>query len=720
MQSCVRGNSFRSVLSVSSAIQTGSDELSLQSPLRQLKGVGEQLANRLARLGLTQVGDLLFHLPLRYQDRTRIIPLAALRAGDDVLVEGQVIASRIRYGRRRMLLSQISDGSGFLNIRFFHFSRQQQQSLAEGERYRFYGEVRRSRDGGLEMVHPESRHLYPGRVLPLDTTLTPVYPLTEGVGQITLRKLVGQALALVGQQRLAGFDEPLSDEMLDKLGMPALTQALSTVHQPSPGEDTALLKAGRHNAQRRLAFEELLVQQLGFFRSRRRRRKLQAPVLNSPGRRVAAFLASLPYQLTTAQQNVIDDICRDLGQNQPMRRLLQGDVGSGKTVVAAVAAVMAADAGYQAAVMAPTEILAEQHYRTFSDWLTPLGIRLAWLSGKLRAGQRTDMLQRIATGSADIVIGTHALFQEDVKFRRLGFVIIDEQHRFGVDQRLLLRQKGERHGRVPHQLVMTATPIPRTLMMAAYADMDTSVIDEMPPGRQPVRTVIVSDQRRDEVVQRVRQACRQGRQTYWVCPLIDESELLQCQAAMATATLLEQLLPELNIALVHGRMKADDKERVMADFKNGMVNLLVATTVVEVGVDVPNASLMIIENAERLGLAQLHQLRGRVGRGRQQSNCVLMYHAPLSARSRERLAVLRDTQDGFVVAQRDLEMRGPGDVMGTQQTGVIQFRIADLVRDQDLVAIANRIAGQLYASSPQRASRLISRWSGGLVDYAEV
>ncbi len=680
-------------------------------PVTDLAGVGPALAGKLARLGLHTLQDLLFHLPLRYEDRTRVHPIATLREGAHVMVEGEVVHAERVQRRRRMLLVSVRDGSGLLTLRFFHFSERQRQGFRSGARLRCFGEVRRG-PAGLEMVHPEYRLFGQGEPLPLDERLTPVYPATEGVQQATLRRLAAQAL-----ERVDAVAELLPAELS---GSWRLADALRYVHRPPPDADTALLAAGRHPAQRRLAFEELLAHQLSLRKLREDARRQPAPPIRPSGEYSAPFLAALPFAPTAAQRRVVDEILHDLARPFPMLRLVQGDVGSGKTLVAALACLAAVEAGQQAAVMAPTEILAEQHYQTFSQWLLPLGLQVAWLSGKQRAGERRRMRELLASGTAALAVGTHALFQDDIVFRRLGLVVIDEQHRFGVHQRLALRRKGERDGLQPHQLIMTATPIPRTLAQTAYADLDVSVIDELPPGRQPVTTVALSNARRDEVVAHVADACRGGQQCYWVCTLVEESEALQAEAAEATRDRLQAALPDLRIGLVHGRMKPADKEAVMRAFKARELDLLVATTVIEVGVDVPNASLMIIENAERLGLSQLHQLRGRIGRGTRRSHCVLLYQPPLSDSGRRRLQALRETGDGFRIAEIDLALRGPGELLGTRQTGLMQFRVADLARDAVLVPQVTRAARRLLREAPDDAERLLRRWLGDRLQYRQV
>jgi ATP-dependent DNA helicase RecG len=689
-------------------------------PVTVLRGVGSRVAGRLERLRIRTVQDVLFHLPLRYEDRTRVSPMGALRPGDQAVVEGLVDLAEVRFGRRRALLVRISDGSGALTLRFFHFNAAQQAAFERGREIRCFGEVR----GGsatLEMIHPEYRLLNPGDVAAVEDHLTPVYPATEGVHQLTLRALTEQALQYLDAPAAAPqLVDWLPAELVRALKMTSLPAALRYVHRPPPGAQVELLAQGRHPAQQRLAYEELLAHHLSLSRVRQRLQSLAAPVFTGRQALIEQFIRTLPFTLTTAQARVIGELRQDLASGHPMARLVQGDVGSGKTVVAACAALVAVQAGYQVALMAPTELLAEQHYRSFRDWLAPLGIAVVWHAGKARGKVRDAALQAIGSGAGQVAVGTHALFQVEVEFAQLGLVIIDEQHRFGVHQRLALRDKGRSQAQRPHQLVMTATPIPRTLAMTVYADLDTSIIDELPPGRQPVKTVAVSQERRDEVVQSVRSACSAGQQAYWVCTLIEESETLQCQAAENTAAYLAERLPELRIGLVHGRLKPAEKEAVMAAFKTGDIDLLVATTVIEVGVDVPNASLMIIENPERLGLAQLHQLRGRVGRGSQASSCVLLYQAPLTEIARARLAVLRETGDGFEIARRDMELRGPGEVLGTRQTGEMQFHIADLLRDEDLLASVEQGGRDLLLHYPERVTPLIRRWLGDAVDYGEV
>lgn len=680
----------------------------LSAPVTALKGVGEALAIKLARLGVERISDLLFHLPLRYQDRTRLTPIGLLRAGHEAVVEGEVTASDIVKGRRRSLLIRLRDGSGILSLRFFHFSPAQQQQLRPGVTVRAFGEARAGATG-LEIYHPEYR-LSGGSETPVEEYYTPIYPTTEGLHQTRLRALTQQALRLL-EQAPETLPDVIPDALRQRFQLPGLHASLQLLHQPPPDVDLEQLAHGLHPATRRLALEELLAHQLSLREVRLRIQADGAPELPSGRSLQTRFLAQLPFALTGAQRRVLEEIALDLARPAPMLRLVQGDVGSGKTVVAAMAALSALAGNCQAAMMAPTEILAEQHYRSFKAWFEPLGIEVAWLAGKLKGKARLDAKAAIADGRARMVVGTHALFQGDVHFQCLGLAIIDEQHRFGVHQRLALREKGEAGGLTPHQLIMTATPIPRTLAMSAYADLDVSVIDELPPGRTPVKTVVVSDERRPEVVERIRNACSDGRQAYWVCTLIEESEVLQCQAAEVTRDELTQALPELAVGLIHGRMKAAEKAEVMDAFKSGELDLLVATTVIEVGVDVPNASLMIIENPERLGLSQLHQLRGRVGRGSTESFCVLLYHPPLSKSSRERLGVMRETTDGFRIAEKDLEIRGPGEVLGTRQTGLAQMKIADLERDADQLERVTALAKALQGNADVTAV-LVRRWLG--------
>jgi len=684
-------------------------------PVTELKGVGSALAEKLARLGIASLQDLLFHLPHRYEDRTRIIPMGSLRVGDVAVVEGEVMKADLVMGRRRSLQITLKDNSGFLVLRFFHFNAAQKNQLAKGTRVRCFGEVRPGR-AGYEFYHPEYQTNPPPMPAEGQATLTPVYPLTEGIQQPRVRGLCQQALGYLQRHPIRDW---LPAELLAGYQLPGITEAVQLVHAPPASAPVHLLMEGRHPAQQRLVMEELLAHQLSLLQVREQIQARQALPLLPTGNLSERFLEELPFALTGAQRQVMSEIRQDLSQPLPMLRLVQGDVGSGKTVVAALAALQALGAGAQVALMAPTEILAEQHYQNFAGWLEPLGVQVAWLSGKVKGKARKDTLEAVHTGAVSVVIGTHALFQNDVLFHRLALVIVDEQHRFGVHQRLALREKGVGGTLAPHQLIMTATPIPRTLAMSAYADLDTSVIDELPPGRKPVETIVIPDSRREDVIDRVHRACTDGRQAYWVCTLIEESEALQCQAAEVTEQELTERLPGLKIGLVHGRLKSAEKVAVMDQFKQGELDLLVATTVIEVGVDVPNASLIIIENPERLGLAQLHQLRGRVGRGEQASFCVLMYHPPLSANGKARLQALRDSQDGFVIAEKDLEIRGPGEVLGTRQTGMMQFRLADFERDKGWIEPVREMAPGLM-KHPQLVQALIRRWLGENIRYGDV
>lgn len=694
------------------------DPANIGIPVTVLKGVGPKVAERLVRLNIHTVEDLLFHLPLRYEDRTRITPIGAVRPGDVVVIQGKVELTEIKFGRRRMLLSRLSDGTGLITLRFFHFNARQQQALERGVMLRCYGEVRKG-PVGLEIVHPEYTRIDNAESVEIEESLTPIYSTTEGMHQLTLRNLTEQALAMMNNGKLT-LAELIPAELYDIGGLPTLAHAVQFLHRPPPNVSLGSLDAGEHLMQRRLVIEELLAHTLSLRQLRDRMRRHKAYRLQVNGQLSSRFLSLLEFDLTIAQQRVNAEIEADLEQPVPMQRLVQGDVGSGKTVVAVMAALHAVESGYQAAVMAPTEILAEQHYRNFEKWLVPLGVKVAWLSGKLKAANRRDAIEQLESGEAQVAVGTHALFQEEVQFKNLALVVVDEQHRFGVHQRMSLREKGRRNGHYPHQLIMTATPIPRTLSMTVYADLDCSVIDELPPGRKPVETVVIPDSRRDDVVQRVHKSCREGKQVYWVCTLIEESEVLQCQAAEDTARELAEALPDVRVGLVHGRMKSDIKESVMTAFKQGDIDLLVATTVIEVGVDVPNASLMIIENAERLGLAQLHQLRGRVGRGSQASACVLMYHGGLSENARQRLGVMRETGDGFEIARKDLELRGPGEVLGTRQTGMFQLRVANLQRDQALLPEVSHMANQMLQTCPVNVAPLIKRWIGPAAQYGNV
>lgn len=690
----------------------------LSDPVSSLNGVGNALAEKLVKLGIVRVQDLLFHLPYRYIDRTRITPIDALLAGHDAYIEGQIDLAQIRYGRRRSLLCQISDGTGSLVLRFFYFSKKQQQAMQQGKRIRCYGQVRRG-PSLLEIVHPEYRLFYQDGEIELDEQLTPVYPATEGLQQTQLRKLTEQALQTLKMDN-KGLSELLPDDILQQQDLPTLVDALDYVHRPPPDADINALMENRHPAQQRLAYEEILAQQLSLQELRKSLRTEPAPRFKPSQLLVAAFIKQLPFTLTHAQQRAFKIISSDMDKVVAMLRLVQGDVGSGKTVVAALASLQAIEAGYQVAIMSPTELLAEQHATNFSGWFSALGIDVCFLSGKLRKAGRETLLKRLAEDKPLVAIGTHALFQESVAFARLGLVIIDEQHRFGVHQRLKLLEKGRQQQEYPHQLIMTATPIPRTLTMTVYADLDHIVIDELPPNRPAIMTSVISNQRRDDIIQRIDNLCREGRQVYWVCTLIEESEKLQCETATDTHELLSESLNGVETGLIHGRMKHDEKESIMRRFKQEEIQLLVATTVIEVGVDVPNASLMIIENAERLGLSQLHQLRGRVGRGAIQSNCILMYQPPLGDLAKQRLEALRQSNDGFFIAEKDLALRGPGEILGTRQTGMPELRVANFVRDAHLLPIIQKTAKIMLNQYPEQVELLISRWLGNNIDYSNV
>jgi ATP-dependent DNA helicase RecG len=666
------------------------------------------MADKLKKVGLISLQDLLFHLPNRYEDRTRVTSIRDCFPGVFTNIIGEITESQIINGKRRMLLVTVQDGSGTVNLRFFRFTAAQKNNLEIGLNIRCYGEIKRGARG-FEIIHPEYKSLDQDQPLTaVEETLTPVYPTTDGLRQITLRNLTEQALIRLQRGQV---EELLPDEF--NLQNYSLAEALALIHRPPPDTSVIQLEEGKHPAQLRLIKEELLAHNLSMLKLRQSSDVHKSVSLKEKEELSNKFLASLPFSPTNAQARVVKEIRKDLTQIQPMMRLVQGDVGSGKTLVAALAAITAISEGYQVALMAPTEILAEQHAINFQNWFEPLEISVGWLAGKTKAKARRHALEHIENGNMQMIVGTHALFQDQVNFHKLALIIIDEQHRFGVHQRLSLRKKGAFDGNYPHQLIMTATPIPRTLAMTAYADLDTSVIDELPPGRTPINTIALPDTRRDDVIERIRKGCVQDkRQAYWVCTLIEESEVLQCQAAEDTAVYLQEQLPELKVGLVHGRMKAAEKQSVMAEFKNGDLDLLVATTVIEVGVDVPNSSLMVIENPERLGLAQLHQLRGRVGRGTVASHCVLMYKSPLSKTAIKRLAVLRESNDGFVIAQKDLEIRGPGELLGTKQTGLADLKIADLLRDAHLIAEVQQHAYLIWKKYPINAQAIIQRWMG--------
>ncbi|HGO5855236.1 TPA: ATP-dependent DNA helicase RecG [Mannheimia haemolytica] len=681
-------------------------------PLTALSGVGAAISEKLSRIGINNVQDLLFHLPMRYEDRTRITPIADVRPESFATIEGYVQLTEVQFGKRPILSVTLSDSTSKIMLKFFNFNAGMKNSLATGVRVKAFGEIKRGRFMA-EIHHPEYQIIRDNQPLVLAETLTPIYSTTEGLKQASLRKLTEQALALLEKVKVA---ELLPDEYNPHKY--SLKEALQLLHRPPPTISAEVLEKGDHPAQKRLIFEELLAHNLAMQQLRLGVKQQYAEALTYQTDIKQRFLNSLPFKPTHAQSRVTADIEQDLSQPHPMMRLVQGDVGSGKTLVAALAALLAIDNGKQVALMAPTEILAEQHANNFANWLNPFGIEVGWLAGKVKGKARTAQLEAIKNGDVQMIIGTHALFQENVEFHHLALVIIDEQHRFGVHQRLTLREKGAKENNYPHQLIMTATPIPRTLAMTVYADLDTSIIDELPPGRTPITTVVISEDRRSEIVQRVYQACKQEhRQAYWVCTLIDESEVLEAQAAAAIAEDLQRALPDLRIGLVHGRLKPQEKQAIMAEFKTANLDLLVATTVIEVGVDVPNASLMIIENSERLGLAQLHQLRGRVGRGATASHCVLMYKPPLGKISSKRLQVMRDSQDGFYIAEKDLEIRGTGEILGTKQTGMAEFKVADLMRDRKMIPLVQRYAKQIISENQPLAEALIKRWLDNKAEY---
>ncbi len=695
-----------------------------ESPLKQslttLKGVGEKMVEKLNKLGLFNVQDLLFHLPRNYQDKTVLTNISQLYPGTEALIEGEILSQHMTQSRNSSLLVKVIDGSGqTLTCRFFHFHFRQAQQFKRGSRLRAYGEINGG-PTGLEMVHPTYQLFSEDNIPPLETTLTPSYPLTDGIGQTTLLKLIKQAISLLKHYPLP---EAISEDILIPLNLPGINQALLTLHEPQASDDLASIKSFRHPAQQRLIFEELLTSQLSLQLMREKQRQFSAPIFPASPQ-AEQLIQQLPFSLTQAQQRVMAEIRQDISQPCPMQRLVQGDVGSGKTIIAALAAVQAAEAGFQVAIMAPTEILSEQHFIQFSEWLQPLNLNVAWLNGRMKVAEKRQALEGMVSGEAQIIIGTHALFQDSVQFQNLGLVVIDEQHRFGVHQRLALHSKGkvesesalEQH---PHQLIMTATPIPRTLAMTAYGDLDLSIIDELPPGRQPIQTAVLSNEKRFDVMENLVKQCEQGVQAYWVCPLIEASDLLIAQAAEVTAQQFTEQWPNLRIGLIHGRLKGAEKGQIMKAFKAHELDLLVATTVIEVGVNVPNASLMIIENAERLGLAQLHQLRGRVGRGSKQSHCVLLYQSPMSETSKKRLSIMRASTDGFKIAEEDLKIRGPGEILGTRQTGGMLFRIADLQRDAEWIPKVKQVAEALAQSDDDVIEALQDRWIGDKRDYQQ-
>lgn len=688
----------------------------LNQSCETLTGVGPSLAAHLSKCGIHTIQDLLFHLPYRYQDRTRITPIRDLRPNDWCVVAGNVCKTEIKYGKRMMLYCYIEDKTGILKLRFFHFNKQQVKLLNENPRIRAFGEVHEFANQ-LEMIHPEYQLVDADSEFTVEETLTPIYPTTQGLTQTRLRALIKNALTKY-QEELHKL-EWMTDEQLQQYSFQPLTTAIEHLHNPPPTISLQALEEGAHPALKRLVFDELLAQRLSMQFARQQRATLNAPALPAAPALIEQFLEKLPFALTNAQQRVCEEIKLDLHQSSPMLRLVQGDVGCGKTIVAAIAALQAIANGYQAALMAPTDILSEQHAQTFYPWFTALGISVQRLSGKMKARERKEALIALAENQCQMIIGTHALFQEGVQFSRLGLIIIDEQHRFGVEQRLLLQQKGQYQEKYPHQLLMTATPIPRTLAMSHFAHLDLSIIDELPPGRTPVTTAVLSQDKRQPIIERLKEAIASGRQAYWVCTLIDDSEKLQCMAAIATTQNLQEQLPTVRVGLVHGRMKVSEKESTMAAFKQGDIDLLVATTVIEVGVDVANASLMIIENAERLGLSQLHQLRGRVGRGSAKSHCLLLYQSPLSTLGAERLRVMRATEDGFIIAEKDLQLRGAGDVLGTRQTGYRQYKIANLQRDHALLTKTTEVAHTLLRKAPHTARIIAKRWLGEFEQFLQ-
>ena len=685
--------------------------------ITSLKGVGPSLERKFNQLGIYNLQDLLFHLPFRYEDRTKLSPINSVKLGDRVQISGEIVSNKILFGQRRSLQCMLRDSTGFIYLRFFHFSSAQKNSLTPGKLLSCYGEVRRGRNG-FEIYHPEYKEIYSYDNNSLENSLTPIYPTTDGIQQKRLRSFVKQGIEILNRNHK--LVEYLPSEILSEYKLCSLEDAIQTLHNPPNCLDLNTLNRGLSSFQQRLAFEELLAHRLCIRKFRKVPNQVLAPSVVFEQGLHEDFLDQLPFKLTNGQESALKDILSDLTQTTPMHRLLQGDVGSGKTVVAAIASIQVIGNGYQVALMAPTEILAEQHFNNFKKWCVPLGIRVGWLSGKIKGALRKETLQDLEFGTCQILIGTHALFQKDVIYNKLGFIIIDEQHRFGVHQRLSLRNKASSSVFQPHQLVMTATPIPRTLAMSVYADLDSTVIKDLPPGRLRVNTAVISNEKRADIVKRIKDACINGRQVYWVCTLIEESEALECEAAEVISLSLANLLPKTRVGLIHGRMRSDEKNSVMTDFKNGDIQLLVATTVIEVGVDVPNASLMIIENAERLGLAQLHQLRGRVGRGNIKSHCILLYQTPLSRDGKLRLGVMRESCDGFYIAEKDLELRGPGQVLGTNQAGLMSFKIADMQRDALLLEDIKNVSESLMLNNKEIVDPLINRWLSNREEYANV
>ena len=693
-------------------------QLNLSDSISSLAGIGPRLQEKLMHIGINKIQDLLFHLPYRYIDRTRLIALGKLKIGEDAYVQGKIELTQIGYGRRRSLLCRISDGTGAIILRFFYFSKSQQNNLKRGETIRCYGKVRKGKNT-LEIIHPEYRLLDNETEIGLEKQLTAIYPTTKGLQQPRIRKLIEQALAVLNNDK-KNMIELLPKDILLEQNLPTLTDALEYVHRPPIDADLESLINKKHPSQKRLTAEELLAYQLSLLDLRKELKKEESPVFKKSIRLIPKFLKKLSFELTNAQKKAFATIESDLNKSSAMLRLLQGDVGSGKTVIAALATLQAIEENYQVAIMVPTELLAEQHYKNFTNWFESFDIETILLTGKLKKSIRKIIEEKLKNKKPIVAIGTHALFQENISFSKLGLVIIDEQHRFGVHQRLTLIEKGQKHDKYPHQLIMTATPIPRTLTMTAYADLDHSIINELPPGRISTKTTVHSNQVRDEIINRIKDKCELGHQAYWVCTLIDESESLQCETAIATSEKLKNKLKNTKVGLIHGRMKSNEKEIIMKDFKDGEIHLLVATTVIEVGVDVPNANLMVIDNAERLGLSQLHQLRGRIGRGNKESFCALIYQSPLNKIAKERLRVMEDTNDGFVIAEKDLELRGPGEVLGTRQAGIPDFQIANLKRDSYLLPKIQEMAKQLLEKNPKNVRLLIERWLGKKHEYSNV
>lgn len=679
--------------------------------LIDLKGVGPALVSKLQKLKVHNQYDLLFLLPIRYEDKTSLHKISALVAGEKALIQGFIVLTTVVYRGRRMLISQLSDDTGIITLRFFNFSKQQARRLAKNTVVRCFGQTRKTASG-LEMIHPEYQIINPENPAPLEAGLTPIYPTTEGLQQGRLRKIVRAAL----EQQIDTIEELLPASIVKELGLVPLTESLREIHQPSQKN---IVNDHQSLARKRLIIEELLANQLALKRLKRHTKKEPAMALANRLLK-ESLIKNLPFKLTKSQARVVEEIEMDLKKNRPMMRLLQGDVGSGKTIVAALAMLIAVGSKQQAALMAPTELLAEQHFNTVVSWFEPLGVSVALLKSKLSAKDRRTVLAGIANGTIDIIVGTHALFQPSVVYKNLALVVVDEQHRFGVEQRLSLMKKSSDRNTVPHQLIMTATPIPRTLAMTAYGDLDASIITELPKGRGNIKTIVVPEEKRSQVMDKISKECALGRQSYWVCPLIEESEELNFQAAESTYVFLQEKLKRLSIGLVHGKLSSVKKTKAMENFINGHTNILVATTVIEVGVDVANSSVMVIENAERLGLTQLHQLRGRIGRGRHESICILLYKKPLSLVAKERLAVIRATNDGFLIAEKDLQLRGPGELLGTRQKGLIGLRIADIMRDAYLLPAINKLTVNIEQNHPDLIEKIVRRWVGDQLEYRNV